>query len=409
MNHLISPSRTPRDGSDAAELLYALSDQLAGSLGGSVAVEDLGRRILAHSTLPGLAIDEVRSEGILRREVPPAPGDDELYDRVLASETPCWVPSDGREAPRVAAAIRTNGVAIGSVWAILPGEDAPSEAALAQVADTAAAAAAPVLARLESVAARHRPEDRRFVEALGDARARLGHLRPLPATGSRMLLYRVHEGAAHAVRERARRGIGGVLDAFQPGTRTALTDAGVLALVPGTGSSAEANPTGAEQAARLLAERPLPLLDRVLSAPSRVAVSRPLSPERRLWEVADRLGNTLDLDTGPAAQRIVSERELRHRLFLARIAELTEAEPELGDPAMRELTSTAAGRELALVLRTWLDTGRNVARTAVALGLHENTVRGRVERARERLGLDLEDPEAVLSAWVQLRMDRAQG
>lgn len=38
-----------------------------------------------------------------------------------------------------------------------------------------------------------------------------------------------------------------------------------------------------------------------------------------------------------------------------------------------------------------------------ALGLHRNTVRYRVERARQRLGLDLDDPDVAAEAWLILR------
>ncbi|MEB4615471.1 hypothetical protein OOT08_12570, partial [Leucobacter sp. M11] len=195
MNHRFSPD-VPHGaaGEPAAapeDVLYTLADQLAGLLGGSVAIEDIGRRILAYSTLPGLAMDEVRAEGILRREVPDSPGDDALYERVLGAEAALWLPSTAAEAARIAAPIRADGAPIGSVWAILPDPSAPAAAALAAVAETAGLAAAPVLDRLEATAARRRPQDRRFAEALGDARprARLGSLLPAGAAEHRMLLF----------------------------------------------------------------------------------------------------------------------------------------------------------------------------------------------------------------------------
>lgn len=50
--------------------LYTLANSLASIIGGSVAIEDMDRRVLAYSSLPDQRIDALREAGILGRHVP---------------------------------------------------------------------------------------------------------------------------------------------------------------------------------------------------------------------------------------------------------------------------------------------------------------------------------------------------
>jgi hypothetical protein len=50
--------------------LYTLANSLASIIGGSVAIEDMDRRVLAYSSLPDQRIDGIREQGILGRHVP---------------------------------------------------------------------------------------------------------------------------------------------------------------------------------------------------------------------------------------------------------------------------------------------------------------------------------------------------
>jgi len=50
--------------------LYTLANSLASFIGGSVAIEDMDRRVLAYSSLPDQRIDALREQGILGRHVP---------------------------------------------------------------------------------------------------------------------------------------------------------------------------------------------------------------------------------------------------------------------------------------------------------------------------------------------------
>ncbi|MFJ4692045.1 helix-turn-helix domain-containing protein [Streptomyces sp. NPDC088766] len=58
---------------------------------------------------------------------------------------------------------------------------------------------------------------------------------------------------------------------------------------------------------------------------------------------------------------------------------------------------------LAATLRTWLSLHGGWDRTAVALGVHRNTVRQRIARCAALLGTDLDDPDVRMELWFALR------
>ncbi|GAA2093489.1 MULTISPECIES: PucR family transcriptional regulator [Brevibacterium] len=81
-------------------------------------------------------------------------------------------------------------------------------------------------------------------------------------------------------------------------------------------------------------------------------------------------------------------------------------EPEIGDHLVQSLLTplrprTATGAELLSTLRTLLAVGMNVRLAAEELLVHENTVRYRLQRCRERTGRRLETlPELFELAWA---------
>ncbi|PLW73819.1 hypothetical protein C0036_05200, partial [Streptomyces sp. DJ] len=59
-------------------------------------------------------------------------------------------------------------------------------------------------------------------------------------------------------------------------------------------------------------------------------------------------------------------------------------------------------------LRTWLSLHGSWDRTAVALGVHRNTVRKRIARTGELLDADLGDADVRTELWLALRCLPAQ-
>ncbi|MEU6659996.1 helix-turn-helix domain-containing protein [Streptomyces sp. NPDC046821] len=52
----------------------------------------------------------------------------------------------------------------------------------------------------------------------------------------------------------------------------------------------------------------------------------------------------------------------------------------------------------------WLDATGDIASAAAHVRVHPNTLRHRLRRVRELFGLDLNDPEVRLAAWLELRV-----
>ncbi|MFH8606492.1 PucR family transcriptional regulator ligand-binding domain-containing protein [Streptomyces sp. NPDC018029] len=77
--------------------------------------------------------------------------------------------------------------------------------------------------------------------------------------------------------------------------------------------------------------------------------------------------------------------------------------PEEADAHARVLLAPLAGNEaLITTLRTWLSLHGSWDRTAVALGVHRNTVRQRITRCAALLGADLDDPDVRMELWFAL-------
>ena len=120
---------------------------------------------------------------------------------------------------------------------------------------------------------------------------------------------------------------------------------------------------------------------------------------------ASGLRNTVDEATSAlrAAQANLSFNRLNHfdRLGFARalirwyeIDDVRDTIDEILAP-LAGLGAKNAG-EAVHTLRTYLDTGQNIKRTAQELSVHRNTVRYRIKRILDVLGVDLSDPEQRL-------------
>jgi DNA-binding PucR family transcriptional regulator len=63
-----------------------------------------------------------------------------------------------------------------------------------------------------------------------------------------------------------------------------------------------------------------------------------------------------------------------------------------------------SGTEYAATLRTYLDCGRDSARTATLLSVHQNTLRYRLRRVHDLFGIDLDNADDTLTLWLSLRV-----
>nr|WP_225822763.1 PucR family transcriptional regulator [Streptomyces sp. TML10] len=125
-----------------------------------------------------------------------------------------------------------------------------------------------------------------------------------------------------------------------------------------------------------------------------LGVSAPAGP--REWPAADT-------QAARALARARANRTplLRHpaRPALADLVPRTDAEAH----ARTLLAPLADQPALAETLRTWLSLHGSWDRTAVALGVHRNTVRQRIARCTALLAADLDDPDVRMELWFALR------
>lgn len=380
-----------------AEPLFALADELAGYFGGSVAIEDLGRRIIAYSSVPGQLIDRLRTQGILTREVPDSPFNDDQYRTVLRSETPIKYPRMGDEEPRVACAVRAGALPLGTIWAIdASGEGSLTAGQEARIREAASVAASHLLGDLRTRAQAQLPREARLrsllegTDVTGSELAELGHAEE---RGSELIAFEPDRAAPRAALGQLRSTVQRHLALHRPESVTVERDGRVYALVAH-------HP--ALTAAELL-EPFLPVLDRLVGPGTRAAlpgIAHRAGDVAGLRALAERLLDAAARTPHGAGRRIVTVDAVRPLLVLDRAAAAFAEQPELRSPALERLADQPL---LSATLLAWCARFGNIARTARDLGAHENTVRYRIRQIAERTGADLEHPDELLTLWLELR------
>ncbi|MFI2758108.1 helix-turn-helix domain-containing protein [Streptomyces echinatus] len=125
-----------------------------------------------------------------------------------------------------------------------------------------------------------------------------------------------------------------------------------------------------------------------------LGVSSPAEPHE--WPAADT----------QAARALARARATRAPLLrhAARPALADLVPPADAETHARSLLAPLSGQPaLAETLRSWLSLHGSWDRTAVALGVHRNTVRQRIARCAGLLGADLDDPDVRMELWFALR------
>ncbi|MFP1628839.1 PucR family transcriptional regulator [Streptomyces sp. 5K101] len=384
------------------EQLFALADNLAAVVGGSVAVEDLDQHVVAYSNVPGQRIDSLREQGILQRRVPDQPEQRRQYREVLAAPGVVRFPAEGDELARAAVAVRAGALPLGTLWAIEP-EDGLSPRAVASLADGARLAAPHLLRALNAQEAEQRLRQdtlRSLLEGYGPPADEAGSVLGL-GPGTAVCLTGFAPGpdtgaAAHALVAHLESALVRHCAAHRPEATVAATSGAVYALVPGVTA-----------AARRFADGALTALRSSVGGPLRAAVTRPypdlLRPAALRAEADDVLRAAARRTDADGA---VTAEDVRHQVLLDRLGGELRREPWLRLPALALVLAHDAehGTDYAVSLRAWLAAVGDVTKAAAALTVHPNTLRYRLRRARELFGLDLDDPDVVLAAWLELAL-----
>jgi DNA-binding PucR family transcriptional regulator len=116
----------------------------------------------------------------------------------------------------------------------------------------------------------------------------------------------------------------------------------------------------------------------------------------------------LALAAADVAGRCVSLTSHRSAAVLRQACVAIDSLPDLGTDPLRSLFDYDARAKtgLASTLLAWLDAHGDVALAAARLGMHHNTVRYRVARARVVLAANLDDPAVRLEVHLRLRSIR---
>ncbi|MFC9325464.1 PucR family transcriptional regulator [Kitasatospora sp. NPDC057015] len=391
-----------------SEELFALANAVAAVLGGSVAVEDLDRRVLAYSSLPGQAMDDLRRRGILARRVPDEPDQQGQYREVLTAPGVVRPPtlSEG-ELPRAAVAIRAGDLPLGTIWAIEgPAARTPDgrlePAAERALLDGARLAALHMLRRRSSAELDLYAREDALRGALNrsgpsaEARYRLG----LPDRARLTLLGLAPERSAG--REPP------------PLVRLAATAARHWAAVHADAAVTAAGrtvyvllPELDQAAVRRLAEQAVTTLARTFDTPLRAAFSRRVDDLEQLPELRSEVDDILRVTTARAdAPEVADLTDTHAGVLLAHVADELARLPRLRHPGIEAMLAHDRAQQTAYAasVTAWLDAVGNVAQAAERLAVHPNTLKYRLRRARELFGLDLDAPDERLACWLQLRL-----
>ncbi|MFE0087140.1 PucR family transcriptional regulator [Streptomyces sp. NPDC058991] len=404
----------PAGGGAAFGDLFALANALAVAVGGATVVEDAHQRILAYSTVPGQAVDEVRRRGILGRQVPSSPENTEQYRALFAAPGPLRLTAlEGGELPRLAVAIRAGGETLGSVWVVDDGQLGPgAEEALTRGASTAALLL--MRARASAELSRHLAGDllRRLLDGTADPAGAAHRLGLAADTPVRVAAFALDAAVSAPDGEQtAQRLLDSVrlqCEARYGWHACVLVDGTVYALLPVAGPGgppARTEPKARSGAARhrRLVEDIVRRAGRALRVPVRAGlgdVVADLAAVRGSRDDADLVLRVLGPDEDVAAVT-----EVRARVTLLRLRKLIGAQRELTAGTWREVLEydSAHGTDYARTLVCWLDAGCDTARAAKLLDVHPNTCRYRLRQAQQHVGLDLADPDERLVLWLQLR------
>ena len=386
-------------GDRGPEPLFALANELAEFFGGSAAIEDLERRIVAYSSVPGQVIDSLRTQGILTRRVPESPFNEDQYRSVLRADHPIGYPQLDDEEPRAAIAVRAGAMPLGTIWVINPTGD-PETLSHEQETKLHAAAAVAAAHMLDDLRARNAtqlPREDRLrtlldgTEVTGTELAELG----LSEERGAALVIFAPPGEPHPMTLAQLRSI--VQRHFalhRPEAVTVVRGDLVYALVT-------CDPQYGEEP---LVAPFLPLVDRLIGEGTRVAlpgVTHRSSEIAQLRQLGRRLIEAAARHSDAVPERVLTVPLLRAILTFEQVAEVYAVESELRIPELDRLFAEQPA--FAATLRAWCAALGNVARTARALDVHENTVRHRLHQIDERYELRLGSDDDLLAVWLQLR------
>lgn len=396
-NHLLQLVTTAASTGSRNSDLFSLANAIAAMVGGAVAIEDPRRSVLAYSSLADQPIDEARRQGILGRQVPDLPRNDNDYRQMQRASGVVRYGAAGAVLPRMAVAVRSGTELLGSIWVV---ESTPLGAEAEQALLDASRLA-----------------------ALHLLRARAGHDVERRARGE--LLRGLLDGRSAPDVVASRLGIDALTDITVMGfslsqdvaadelESDALADLAHVqcaALTPHASVLVQARTLYA-----LLPVAGLPrrrLLQLASSVVERAKTARHLDLTGAVGATVQGLGQVMrsrsDVDAvlrlvAPGA--VAAVEDLLPQVVLLDLRTHLAAMPHLRLPELEAMLAYDAehGTPYAESVRAYLAANADVPLAAESVSVHANTFRYRMRRVRELFDLDLDDPDVRLVVWLQLR------
>ncbi|WP_051023491.1 PucR family transcriptional regulator [Nocardia pneumoniae] len=395
--------------------LFGLAQMVAQNAGGMVSIEDPNSHVLAYSASDESA-DQLRVLSILGREGPreylTVLRKWGVYDRLRNSDEVIDVPAHDELniKRRLVIGIRHPADAnvrapraLGAIW--LQQGSEPFKPDAAEVLRGAAAIAGRLISRTLDAPTTEARLIRRLFGAEGGAVdvAAVASALSVPPTGPAAVV-----GFALTATEQAPAtepaAVGGILrlraSSFRADSVTATLGDRVYVLLPGYRSARTVTDWTRQLVEQLETKRSLAL---------RAAIACPVADLGRVADARAEVDRVLDntVATYPK-HRVTTLAESRTAVLLGEVLDLVGSRAELHDPRLRALLDYDRKHSASLrdSVEAYLREHGDVRNAAAALRVHPNTLRYRIRRVEEILGMDLGDPADRLLLDIQLALHR---
>lgn len=372
--------------------LFAAANALAARIGGAVCFVDPFGRVIGYSTLNDQPLDDVRRSTTLSlREALPIAEDDEHAVLLRAASAVFLEPQPGQFG-RVARAVRSGAELLGTIWVVCVDPD--DSARMTTVLDAVEPVISQHFRRARDESDRADVRRRTLLDALLDpATAPLAAARKgLPSRGGHVAVSFGIAGDGHSA------------DAYRR----------LLNLVLSTSSTWFAYSQAALVEDRVLLVVSAAARDRIRSHAEFVAQTDPdivvgigslVDEPAAIWRSSGEASATADHATASRdAGQVAYFSDVRDSIALARIGRRLQSIDLPSDDAFDRLKSHDHGDPAPLwpTVLAYLEEGNSISATAARLHVHGNTVRYRLARVREDLGIELDQPATRLLLWLRL-------
>lgn len=407
-----SVSVSAADGVAGARLgdLFAFANAMATLTGGATSIVDPAGRVLCFSNLAEQPIDEQRRKVTLLMSEVDSPSTDPAYRLTYASSGCVFVPGDAETYGRVAAAVRSDGEVLGTIWVIVTDPDQSDHVvrALEELLDTASLHLHHARSYID---VKRRREADLLANLLRDPHQATACAFALDIAGKqwfRVATLASTKAPTHATEVASHRLIQRVstwLHLIQPKAIVAEVDSQLVMLFSGLHS----------QEWEALQHNLDDFLCRVEpTAPSlAVVVGRQLHDIHALSNDYTYLRTLVRLTASglvthrPSGAVVLMDDNLP-QLDLATIADWHRSTSQLRVPALERMRETDRERGTGHLetLKAYVESNKNIPATAAALSLHVNSVRYRIDKLQTTFDLDLNDIDVF--AWVLLQFRFAE-